>query len=188
MKKISAFLLSILLFTTVLNAQDKPIRIGVKLGVPNIVGLNFEYVTPLLGAKLAPTIDLSSFSIKAGDVEIKFSYFEIGSNYYFLREGKGLYGHFSYGRLGFKGTYSDPTLGEGEGKLGINTLNFKIGAKWGGLFYFRPEIGYAALIGDQIVKVEYFDPINQTTVTEEEDVPGFLGGGIVFNIGFGFSF
>lgn len=39
------------------SAQEKPIRIGVKIGYPNALGGNLEYVTPLLGKKLAPSIE-----------------------------------------------------------------------------------------------------------------------------------
>ncbi|MEQ9216686.1 MAG: hypothetical protein RLO17_01500 [Cyclobacteriaceae bacterium] len=84
------------------QAQEKPFRIGIKFGVPNIVGLNAEYVTPILGGKLAPTADFSYFSLSAAGAKVSFSYLEIGSNYYFMNQGKGLYGHVSYGILALK--------------------------------------------------------------------------------------
>jgi len=62
--------------------KKKPIRIGLKFGIPNIVGLNFEYVTPALNARLAPTLDLSYFSLSSGDAKVSFSYIELGGNYY----------------------------------------------------------------------------------------------------------
>ena len=188
MKKSIIFLLAIFLFSGISFAQEKPIRIGLKFGVPNLVGLNLEYVTPLLDSKLAPTLDLSSISISSGDAKINFSYLELGGNYYFVNQGKGLYGHFSFGRIGFKATYSDPVLGEGEGKIGLNLLNFKLGAKLGNGFYFRPEIGFGALAGSSVVSVKYTDPSTNIIVTEEEEIPGFLGGGVVFNLGFGVAF
>ncbi|MFC2080886.1 hypothetical protein ACFLR8_01590 [Bacteroidota bacterium] len=188
MKKSLIISFVIVLLAGTSSAQENPIRIGLKFGVPNIVGFNFEYVTPVLGAKLAPTLDLSYFSLTAGEAKVSFSYFELGSNYYFLKEGKSLYGHLSYGRIGFKGSYSDPFLGDGEGKVGINILNIKLGGKFGNSFYFRPELGYGVLLGGSSVKVEYTDPTTGNTVTEEETVPGFLGGGILFNLGFGFAF
>ncbi|MDA0194567.1 MAG: hypothetical protein O2951_05885 [Bacteroidetes bacterium] len=122
-------------------------RIGLKLGVPNIVGLNFEYATPALNNKLAAALDFSFIPITIADVDLKFTYFELGANYYFVKEGKGPYGHFSYGRIGFDGTYTDDTYGEGTAKVGFSLLNFKLGAKFGNGFYFRPEIGYATLLG-----------------------------------------
>ncbi|MCK4663174.1 MAG: hypothetical protein KAT68_09935 [Bacteroidales bacterium] len=175
------------IFTTS-QAQDKPIRIGLKFGIPNIAGLNAEYVTPLLGEKLAASVDFSHFSLSSGDVKFSFSYFELGGNYYFMKKGKGPYGQLSFGRIGFKGTYSDDILGDGEGKLGINLLNVKIGIKVGNAFYFRPEIGYSSLVGSSTIKVEYTDPVTKKIITEEEKVPGVLDGGVVFNLGFGVAF
>lgn len=182
MKKI--LIICFVAVTAIAHAQEKPFRLGVKLGVPNVLGLNVEYATPLLGNKLAPSVDLSYFSLGVGDAEASFSYLELGANYYFFKEGRGLYGNLGYGRIGFKGTYNDAVHGEGEGKLGINLLNVKVGAKLGGGFYFRPEIGYAVGIGNSKVKVEY----DNTGVTQEEDIPGFLAGGIIVNIGFGVAF
>lgn len=188
MKKSVTLYLFIVLFASTALAQEKPFRIGLKFGVPNIVGFNAEYVTPLLVNRLAVTGDFSYFSLSSGDVKFSFSYMELGGNYYLIKEGKGLYGHLSYGRIGFKGTYTDPQFGEGEGTLGINLLNLKLGAKLGNLFYFRPEIGYASLIGGNTVEVSYTDPVTNEQFTEKETVPGVLSGGVLFNIGFGFAF
>lgn len=182
MKKLLIFCFTLALFTASVNAQENPMRIGLKFGIPNIVGLNLEYVTPALGAKLAPTLDFSYFSFTINDVKLSYSYFELGTNYYFLKEGRSLYGHLSYGRIGFKGTYNDPTLGEGKGTVGINLLNIKLGAKFGNSFYFRPEIGYGVLIGNSTIEVKY------NSVTQKEEVPNALAGGPVFNIGFGVAF
>jgi hypothetical protein len=159
-----------------------------KFGVPNLAGLSLEYVTPALDGKLAAALDFSIISVNSGDVGVSFSYFELGGNYYFIEEGKGLYGNLSFGRIGFKGTYTDPLLGNGEGKIGVNLLNFKIGAKWGNSFYFRPEIGYGILAGGAKVTVEYTDALTNITTQEEEELPGYLGGGVVFNLGFGVAF
>lgn len=174
----------IVLFTSSVFAQENPVRIGLKFGIPNVAGLNLEYVTTALNAKLAPTLDLSYFSLESGT--IGFSYFELGCNYYFMNQGKGPYGHLSYGRSGYKGLndYYPAISGKVEG---INLLNFRLGAKWGNTFYFRPEIGYETLIGGSTVEVEYIIPPTNTKVTLEEDIPGFFGG-VVFNLGFGVAF
>ncbi len=168
-------------FAFAAQAQEKPIRVGIKIGVPNIVGLNAEYVTPALGGKLAPTVDFSYFSLTSGDAKVSFSYFELGGNYYFMKQGKGLYGHLSYGNIAFKGEYTDPTLGQGEGKATISLVNIKLGAKLGNTFYFRPELGFAAGSGGKVT-------VDYPGESVEEDVPSFLGGGLVANIGFGFAF
>ena len=89
MKKSIIICFAIVLVAASANAQEKPFRIGLKFGIPNIAGLNFEYVTPALNARLAPTLDFSRFSITAGDAKASFTYFELGGNYYFTKEGKG---------------------------------------------------------------------------------------------------
>jgi hypothetical protein len=158
-------------------AQDKPMRVGLKFGVPNIAGLNLEYAT----GKFAPTLDFSYFSL--GDEstgKVSFSYIEIGSNYYFKEEGKGFYGHLSYGRVGLTATYDD-AFGKGEGTAAINLVNIKIGAKLGNGFYFRPEIGFAAG-GGGTYEVTYDD-----ASVVEYAAPSVFGG-VVFNLGFGVAF
>ena len=147
-----------------------------------------EYVTPALNAKLAPTLDFSLIKLEADDVNYRFTYFEFGGNYYFGKKSRGLYGHASLGRIGFKGDYSDPLYGSGEGKLGINLISFKLGAKLGNRVYFRPEIGFANFIGDTNVRVEYNDPITNLTIIVEEDIPNLLKDGVVFNLSVGLAF
>ena len=92
------------MFSLLLNAvsygQEKPVRIGLKFGIPNVAGLSFEYATPLLNNKLATAIDFSTISISAGETKVSFSYIEAGGNYYFLNDGRGLYGNISFGRIG----------------------------------------------------------------------------------------
>lgn len=180
MRKLIMICFVMAIFVTTASAQEKPIRIGLKFGVPNIAGLNAEYVTP---KQFAPTLDFSYFSLSIGGADASFSYIELGSNYYFKPEGKGFYGHLSYGRLGLKASYDDATAGKGEGKIGLNLVNLKIGAKLGNAFYFRPEIGYGLLLGGAKYDVEYPDG-----TTEEKTAPGALAGGFIGNLGFGVAF
>lgn len=67
-------------------AQEKPFRLGVKIGFPNIIGGHLEYVTPLLKNKLAASIDYSSINTDnyIDPDEGKLTYFEVGLNYYFF--------------------------------------------------------------------------------------------------------
>ncbi len=168
-------------------AQDNPVRIGLKFGFPNIAGLNAEYVTPLLGGRLAPSVDFSYISAKIGDTEATFSYLSLGGNLYFKGTGKGPYAHVGYANMDFEGTYSynNPVTGkiEGTGSLGMNFVNFKLGLKTGKRFYFRPEIGYGLLLGDSIVKVKYSDGSS-----DSKAVPDILSKGLLINSGFGFAF
>ena len=176
--------------------QEKPFRVGVKIGYPNILGGNIEYVTPFLKKRLAPTVEYSSINAdKLLDPDkAKFNYFQAGLNYYFLKEGKGLYGNLSYGILDAKltindiGADSDPNK-TGSANLAIsnNSVNVKIGAKWGKGFYFRPEVGYSFTHLDKTVVVNVNFP-DGSTETQNETLPSILTQGILFNIGFGMSF
>ena len=188
MKKFSLIIITTILATLSSYSQDKPYRVGVGFGLPNLVGLNFEYVTPALNNKFAATLDYSSIKLKDEEIDFNFSYFELGSNYYFGQKSKGLYGHLSYGRIGFKGEYSDPVYGSGEGKVTLNMINLMFGAKWGNHLYIRPEIGFASFFNDAIVRVEYTEPTTNLTLIVEEEIPNFLKDGLIYSLGVGLSF
>lgn len=175
----------------------QPFRIGVKVGFPNAIGGHLEYVTPLLKKRLAPSIEYSTLKLDnyldPGDSG-KFTYFEAGLNYYFFRPGRGLYGHLGYGKLDTDLMMSDynskgdgTAPGTGSVAISNSSLNFRLGAKMGGLFYFRPEIGYqfSGLPENIDVDVQYPDG-SRETITEE--VPGLLSSGFQLNIGFGLAF
>lgn len=177
-------------------AQEKPFRIGVKIGYPNIVGGNIEYVTPLFKKRLAPSLEYSSINAdKALDPDkAKLTYFQAGLNYYFFKEGRGLYGSLGYGILDAKLTINDIESDTNPGLTGSaytaisnNSVNLKIGAKWGKGFYFRPEIGYSFTNLDKEILVTAVFP-DGSTETQTETLPSILTQGILFNIGFGMSF
>ena len=193
--KITCIAMTILM-SSIVVAQEKPFRIGVKIGYPNIVGGTIEYVTPLLKKRLAPTIEYSSVNVDKylDPNKAKLTYFQAGLNYYFLKEGKGLYGNISYGILDAKLTINDiqsdsnPNLtGSANTAISNNSFNIKIGAKWGKGFYFRPEIGYSFTPLDETVVVNVNFP-DGSTETQNETLPSILTQGILFNIGFGMSF
>ena len=68
--------------STAIEPSIKPLRIGVRIGTPNILTLNAEYVTPLLEDRVAATLDFMSLSQTIDDVSIKYNNFEIGTNVY----------------------------------------------------------------------------------------------------------
>ena len=189
MKKLS-FLLILVLTSLNSYSQDKPYRLGATVGLPNLVGVNFEYVTPALNNKLAVTLDYSTIKLNegGGELDYSYSYFELGGNYYLSQKSKGLYTQFSYGRIGFKGNYNDPVNGTGEGSVTLNMINLILGAKLGNRLYLRPEVGFANFFNDAKVRVEYTDPTNSVTVIMEEDVPNFLKSGLIYSIGLGLAF
>lgn len=185
-----------LLYSGLVFSQEKPFRIGLKIGYPNVVGGNIEYVTPLLGNKLAAAIDYSSINVDnfLDPDKGKFSYFEAGLNYYFSKEGKGLYGSVSYGVLDAELTLNDiesdinfDKIGTATASLSNSSMNIKLGAKLGGLFYFRPEIGYSFTSLPDFVDVIVVFP-DGSKESQQEEIPSELTQGLLFNIGFGFAF
>tara|TARA_B000000565_G_C23772987_1_gene372953 strand:- start:93 stop:713 length:621 start_codon:yes stop_codon:yes gene_type:complete len=188
MKKLSLLLITAVLTSSTSYSQEKPHRLGFTFGLPNIVGLNFEYVTPSLNNKLSTTLDYSSIKLKDGEIDFNYSYFELGGNYYFGQKSKGLYGHLSYGRIGFKGNYSNPIYGSGEGKVSLNMINLMLGAKLGNRVYIKPEVGFASFFNEAIVRVEYTEPATNLTLIVEEEIPNFLKDGLIYSLGIGLSF
>ena len=185
----------------------RPVRLGVKIGFPNLVGGNLEYVTPLLGDKLAVNLDYSTVksdwfmpegeeSDMTETTHLNFSYMEGGINYYFFKDGKGLYGGASYGTMKFGGqtsVYKDGKDGTGSIDFSHATFNVKLGAKLGGLFYFRPEVGYSFTSMPKTIdyQVNYEDGSTETETydfTEEVAPADILFKGLIANIGFGFAF
>ena len=187
-------LLGVLAFSTISSAQDRPMRIGLKFGWPQIAGLNLEYVTPLAAKKLAADLDLSYFSFSVNEATVSYTHIAFGANYYFMNEGKGLYGGLGISRMGFGATETvtstdEATFGQtstGEASLGLYSLNLKVGGKHGGLFYFRWELGYRIGLNSADIKVKGTFPGGYT---QEETISNPVGaGGILADVGFGFSF
>lgn len=181
------------------NDRDvNPFRIGIKIGTPNAIGGAAEWLTPLFDNRFALFFDYSGINVSSeDDVEANFKYAEFGSNIYFNNTGKGLYAGIGYGKMDFKGTYTDAVSvggelfeGDAHGRLDVDTFNVKLGAKLGNKFYFRTELGYGfGSIPDEIVITGTVNGETRTGVEEIPDVPGISENGYpLFNIGFGFAF
>lgn len=211
----SIFTTFFLLSTPAILAQDisqeleekevikvRPFRVGVKLGFPNVIGGNLEYVTPLLGKKLAVNADYSMINsdwlLKPEDMgegsqqKLDYSYLDIGLNYYFFKPGKGLYGGISYSSIKAEATMPDSESVEYI-KESHGSFNVKLGAKLGGLFYFRPEIGYSfkPLPKKYDVLTVYNDGTTETRTDDWSDAEGpadIIFNGLIANIGIGFAF
>lgn len=198
-KTLLALLLPFLIISNVF-CQDtldtksiKPLRLGVKIGVPNIITANAEYVTPLLGNRIALAIDYMSLSHTVDATNINYSNFEIGPNIYLNKKGRGLYGGISYFSFDGKGTYTetefdDGSVADGNGIIKFNTVNLKLGAKLGRVFYFRVELGYGfGKIPEQILVKS--NTSSQTTYEDIPEIPGISSSGLpLFNFGIGFGF
>lgn len=179
----------------------RPYRIGAKMGFPNLIGGNIEYVTPLLNKKLAISADYSSLNSDwfiennnegKSSENIKFSYLEGGLNYYLFKPGRGLYAGLAYNSISFEGSinYEDGSTDYIEETH--NSFAIKLGAKLGGLFYFRPEIGYSFSALPTLYEVNSVSSTGERETFREEldteGIPNFLINGFIANIGFGFAF
>ena len=216
MKKI--FICFSLVISTALQAQNdeslsiendtlelniKRVAVGVKLGMPNIIGVSLEFILPVMDNHFAPYADLSGFDIDPDtETNVGLSYSEFGLNYYLNTKGKGLYFSAGLGNLTTDITFSNQNVSNGEGisvndgvgtiQQKISTTNLKLGVKAGKRVYFRFELGYG--LGNIPSDVK----ITATSVSQgfkEEisepfpDVPGVSSGGVVIgNVGFGVAF
>ena len=169
--------------------QERPFRIGVKVGFPEVAGLNLEYVTPLLNKRLAADVDFSYIQLSPNQATIKYTYYDFFLNYYFSHDGHGFYGGLGYSRIGLDVTkdvtFSDGTTAPGTSNIGINALNLKFGGKYGKLVYFRWDLG-----GSLALNTPNFEVVatkNGVTNTKSYNSP-FKGNGPIADIGFGFSF
>jgi len=169
--------------------QEDPFRIGIKIGFPQVAGLNLEYVTPLLNKRLAADVDLSYIPLNKNGSSVTYSDYAFFANYYFSKEGRGFYGGLGYGRLGFDATkdvyFSDGTTQKGTANLAINSLNLKIGGKYGSSFYFRWELGYCVALSTPVFEVV----ATHNGVTKNESFNSPIKGSVpIADVGFGVAF
>ena len=165
----------------------KRVSLGIKLGIPNIAGFSAEAITPILGNRIAPYIDFSSFPVNTDETDLDLKYTEFGSNFYFGDNGQGFYVGVGFGTLNtdvvFKNIEFEGNGNRGRGTGTINTTNLKLGIKTGGRVYFRLEVGYGIGTIPQEITV------NGTETEEFPSIPGVNDKGVlVGNFGFGISF
>lgn len=188
--------------------RTQPLRFGIKVGFPNLVGGNVEYVTGIMRNRIAFNVDYSTIQgewlqdvmAQEDPLDLEFRYLEGGMNIYFLSSGKGLYLNASYGLLDFEETRQDVESEQDSSKLGTGTTDFmhhsfnlKLGAKLGGFIYFRPEVGYTFTPVPEGIPMEVaFEDGStemQSTLLNEDGAPyGPLFQGLIFNIGLGIAF
>jgi len=168
-------------------------RIGIKLGLPDGIGLGLEYVTPLLDNRIAPYVDYGI--IKVSDVDV--NYFEIGSNIYFNSKARGGYVSLGYGNLNSEVSNLDGETDDGieytngMAKEQITSFNLKLGGKWGRKLYFRLEGGYAfGQLPHEILITGDVDGQQESILLSIDEVFEYVSdkGYPIFNLGFGYSF
>ena len=58
------------------SIKIKRVNIGLKIGIPNIVGGSAELTLPIFDNRISPYFDYSGFNLEADEIETNFSYFE----------------------------------------------------------------------------------------------------------------
>lgn len=189
-----------------LEAQTKPadsvkikrFNLGLKLGIPNLIGGSAEILLPLVNNGLAPFFDYSGLDIKTDDVASKLSYLEYGVNYYPNKKGNGFF--LALGRAQFKTdlTFYDLVFsetgqsleGEGATAFDFSTTNFKLGIKAGSNIYFRFELGFGfGKIPEEIEFTASAGGIEESFSEPLPPLPGLSTNGVLIgNVGFGLAF
>lgn len=174
--------------------------LGIKIGIPNIVGGSAEIVLPVLNNHFAPFLDYNNFSLTFSDLEANLSSIGYGAKYYFGEKGNGFF--ISLGRSALKtdivfnellfvdNVTKQSTTGTGKTELQLNTTDFKVGIKTGGTIYFLFELGYG--LGDIPDTLNFTATSDGITESFSEDIPPLPGLGsngiLIGNVGFGIAF
>ena len=204
----AVILIAVVLFSNLAFSQVKDvealdsikvrhINLGIKLGIPNLIGGSAEIVLPVLGNRIAPYFDYSGFSIDTEEIATGFSYLEYGANLYFNQKGNGFFISLGQGKFNTDLAFNALDFGNLlilsepiNTDFNFNTTNIKLGIKSGGTFYFRFELGFGiADIPDSVNFIATYDGITKSFSEELPPIPGISTSGILIgNISFGFSF
>lgn len=172
--------------------------LGLKLGIPNVIGGTAEVLLPVLKNRVAPFLDYSRFNIETNDLDTNLTYLEFGANLYFNEKGNGFFislgqsqfnTNLVYYNLNFNDEIQSVT-GTGAAKFNFTTTNLKLGIKTKDTFYFRFEVGFGfGNIPDFIEFTATEKNIVQNFSEKLPPIPGVNSSGIIIgNIGFGTSF
>lgn len=185
-------------FNSFSQSVEKPFRIDFKFGLPGLFGINTEFVSPLLGNKLAIYISYHGFNSNYhhDDLDERVRYFDSGFNYFFKDTGNGLYSSIGYGRMYIDGEYSEVIDNEGNilatayGEFIANTLNLKLGFKTNGMVFIRAEAGYGfGDIAKNVTVKGALNSVQKSATIERPYYPGMSDSGYVLaTIGVGFAF
>ena len=189
---------------TVINL--KRFSFGIKMGLPNILGLTTEAVLPIFKNRVSPYFDYSSFKLNPDKTSIDLNYTDFGVNIYVNSKGNGLYASLGSGNLSslilFQGIEltdenGNKGLGNAQLKENINTFNIKLGIKSNSKIFFRLEVGYGIgrvpnnlnLLGSFVYEKDgMIYNSNGSSIESFPTVPGLGKNGIIIgNFGFGIS-
>ena len=184
----------------------KRFSFGIKMGIPNILGLTTEVILPMFKNRVSPYLDYSSFKLNPDTTSIDLNYTDYGMNIYINSKGNGLYASLGSGTLSSLIFFENIELTDENGNKGIgtaqlkeniNTFNIKLGIKSNSKIFFRLEVGYGIgkipnnlnLTGSFAYEkdgISYFS--NGSSSESFPTIPGIGKKGIIMgNFGFGIS-
>ena len=129
----------------------KRFSFGIKMGIPNVIGLTTEAILPIFKNRVSPYFDYSSFKLNPDKTNIDLNYTDFGVNIYVNSKGNGLYASLGSGNLSSLILFEEIELTDENGNKGqgnaqikenINTFNVKLGIKSNSKIFFRLEVGY----------------------------------------------
>ena len=129
----------------------KRFSFGIKMGIPNILGLTTEAILPIFKNRVSPYFDYSSFKLNPDKTSIDLNYTDYGVNIYMNSKANGLYASLGLANLSSLILYEEIELTDENGNKGlgsaqlkenINTFNIKLGIKSNSKIFFRLEVGY----------------------------------------------
>mgnify|MGYP001299623500 CR=1 FL=1 len=189
---------------TVLNL--KRFSFGIKMGLPNILGLTTEAILPIFKNRVSPYFDYSNFKLNPEKTSIDLNYTDFGVNIYVNSKGNGLYASLGSGNLSslilfeqieLTDENGNKGLGNAQLKENINTFNIKLGIKSNSKIFFRLEVGYGIgrvpnnlnLLGSFVYEKDgMIYNSNGSSIESFPTVPGLGKNGIIMgNFGFGIS-
>ncbi len=184
----------------------KRFSFGIKMGIPNILGLTTEAILPVFKNRVSPYFDYSSFKLNPEKTSIDLNYIDYGVNIYINDKGSGLYASLGSGNLSSLIFFDEIELTDENGNKGIgsaqlkeniNTINIKLGIKSNSKIFFRLEVGYGigeipnnlSLTGSFSYEKDGISNISNGTSNQSfPTIPGIgKKGMIIGNFGFGIS-
>lgn len=184
----------------------KRFSFGIKMGIPNILGLTTEVILPMFKNRVSPYLDYSSFKLNPDKTSIDLNYTDYGMNIYINSKGNGLYASLGSGTLSSLIFFENIELTDENGNKGIgtaqlkeniNTFNIKLGIKSNSKIFFRLEVGYGIgkipnnlnLTGSFSYEKDGISNISNGSSNESfPTIPGIGKYGIIMgNFGFGIS-
>lgn len=184
----------------------KRFSFGIKMGIPNVLGLTTEAILPIFKNRFSTYFDYSSFKLNPDETSIDLNYTDYGINIYINSKGNGLYASLGSGNLSSLILFEEIELTDENGNKGLgnaqikenlNTFNVKLGIKSNSKIFFRLEVGYGIgripnnlnLTGNfGYEKDGMFYNSKGSSIESFPTVPGIGKKGIIIgNFGFGIS-